>query len=152
MLPIPCQTKTSHSCCLSWGLAFRSSGVKSAECPCNYSINRKCVLLHLSRKEASGGRSDADIWILWWSQGEKPGCYRSHAVLDHWRYWLFALVDQVKYSSGVATYCRGPKLDQRVRELQWGVDGQCSARQQEISDENKLLSYQNAPCHQILHH
>lgn len=149
--------KTLHSYCFSWGLVICSLCVKSEECPCNISVNRRGVLLHLSREEASGRRSDADIWTLWWDEGEQPGCYRSHGVLDHWKDWLFGLVpvsvlvDQVKYSGGVVTYCRGPKLDQRMREFQWRVDAQCSASQQEISDENKLLSYQlkNMGCCQI---
>lgn len=51
------------------------------------------------------------------------------------------MVDQAKYGSGVVTYCRGPKLDQRMGELQWRTNTDCSARQKEIPDEleNKTI-------------
>lgn len=46
-------------------------------------------------------------------------------------------VDQENDGGGVVTYSRGPKLDQRMRELQWRPDNHCSTSKMKISDDKE---------------
>lgn len=103
-------------------------------------------MLYLSWLQAACGRGDADMCILRWHEGEQPRCHRSRGALGCRGSWLIGpvwadfMVGQVKQSGGVVTDRRGPKLDQRVGELQRGADAHGPARQIEIS-ENEGKEY-----------
>lgn len=112
------------------------------------------MLPYLSWLQAACRRRDADMCILRWREGKQPRCYTSRSALGCRGSWLIGLVCadfmvcQVKQCGGVVTDRRGPKLDQRVGELQRRAGAHGPARQIEIS-ENEGKEYKLTSSHDM---